>query len=289
MRAVRRITIFLILALIIGWSFKVLFFDGSSWDITGTVAKKKVTAPMTEEIRSFSLSGFSESGKKTWQVEGKTANILSESIALSEVDADIYGEKVKANITSDSGMFDRKTNDIELIGNVVMVTDEGTRLTTDKMAWQAQQELITTDEHVLIERSDMDIDGTGASARPNLKVAQLNKDIRVNVKDPVAVITCDGPLQVDYNNNVAYFNNNVKLDDGKTQIDADKSTAYFDPERRTLSKVVSQGNVKIRRGENETYAEELTYFPEEGRVLLTGRPKIMINSTEDIADKGKVQ
>lgn len=254
---------------------------------TNSEVSGNVSAPLTEQVRSFSLSGFSESGKKTWLVKGKSADILSDVINLYDIDADSYGEKVTVNLKSDEGVFDRSSNNIKLKKNVVIVTDEGTRLTTDTLSWDAKQELISTADYVFIERKDMDIEGTGASTQPDLKMAKLNKDIKVDIKDPPAVITCDGPLEVDYDKNIAYFYDNVKLIDKETTIDTDKATAYFKPKSRALTKVLCEGNVKIVRGEDITYADGLTYLPDEGRVILTGRPKIFIRSGDELLKKGK--
>jgi len=288
MRPPRRL-IFLILLLILsaGYFSSKGFFKKR--DVNS--GRKRISAPqapLTEQVRSFSLSGFSETGKKTWEVEGKSADIMSDVINLSDIDADSYGEEVTVNLKSDEGVFDRKTNNIRLKKNVVIITDEGTTLTTDTLDWDASQELISTKDYVFIERKDMDIEGTGASAKPNLKIAQLDDDVRVDVKDPPAIITCDGPLEIDYDKNIAYFYNNVKLvDDKDTTINTDKATGYFDPKSHTLSKVFCQGNVKIVRGKDVTYADELTYLPDEGRVILTGRPKIIISGGKELIEGSK--
>jgi LPS export ABC transporter protein LptC len=240
---------------------------------------------VTEQVKSFSITGFSDSGKKAWEMEGKSANIFSDIIDLSDINANSYGDDVKVNLKADEGVFDRTSNNIELRKNVIIVTDEGTTLTTEVLNWDAAKELVHTDEHVFIQRKDMDIAGTGASAKPDLKIARLDKNISVNTKDPPALITCDGPLEIDYDKNVAYFNNNVKLIDSETTIDTDKATAYFQPKEKSLKKVVCKGNVMITRGKDVTYADLLTYLPGEGRVILEGRPKIVIRDTEGLLQK----
>jgi len=287
MRPPRRLIFLILLLIICAAYFSSKGFFKKRAVNTGREHVNAPQAPLTEQIRSFSLSGFSEAGKKTWKVEGKSADIMSDVINLSDIDADSYGEEVTVNLKSDEGVFDRSTNNIRLKKNVVIVTDEGTTLTTDTLDWDAKQELISTEDYVFIERKDMDIEGTGASAKPNLKIAQLDNDVRVDVKDPPAIITCDGPLELDYDKNIAYFYNNVKLVDKETTIDTDKATGYFDPKSHTLSKVFCEGNVKIVRGEDITYADQLTYLPDEGRVILTGRPKIIISSGEELIEKGK--
>lgn len=263
------------------------FSKNADPEMTAVVSKPQRSDSKTEQMQSFSICSFSESGKKTWEAKGKSADILSDIINLSDINANSYGDEVKVNLRAEQGVFNRTNNNLELKENVVAVTNEGTKLTTQRLCWNAKEELIDTDEHVLIEREDMDLEGIGGSAKPNLKRAQLNKDVKLKMKDRATVITCDGPLEVDYNGNVSYFHNNVKLDDGKVQIYSDKSTAYFDPKRRLLTKVFCEGNVEIVRGEDVTYAEEMTYLPDQGRVILTGRPKIVIHSPDELLQEPK--
>ena len=243
--------------------------------------------PAGERVKVFSIAGFSDSGKKAWEMHGKSADIFSDIINLSDIYADSYGDNVKVNLKADKGVFDRKTNNIELKDNVRIVTDEGTTLDTETLNWDAKEGIVYTDTRVFIKRKEMDIAGTGALSRHSLKLAQLDSDINVDLKDPPAVITCDGPLEIDYEKNIAYFNNNVKVVDKETSISTDKATAYFEPKKRSLKMVFCQGNVSIKRGEDVTYAEQLTYLPGEGRVMLEGRPKIIIRGTEGLLQKYK--
>ena len=240
-----------------------------------------------EKVKVFSISGFSNSGKKTWEMHGKSADIFSDIIDLYNINADSYGDNVKVSLKADKGVFNRKTNDIKLTSNVRIVTDEGTALSADTLSWDAKEGFVYTDERVFIKRKEMDIAGTGALSRHSLKLAQLDHDINVDLKNPPAVITCDGPLEVDYEKNIAYFNNNVKVVDKETSIKTDKAIAYFEPKKKSLKMVFCQGNVIIERGEDITYAKQLTYLPGEGRLMLEGRPKIVIRGTANLLQKYK--
>lgn len=286
MKFLRNLIIFALIILA-GWYLKNSLFEDEEDARINSMPAEITEEDLTENVKSFSISGFADSGKKTWEMEGKSANILDEVIDLSDITANSFGEDVKVNLKADEGAFARTNNNIKLKNNVVIVTDEGTTLKTDTLNWDAKKELVHTDDELLIQRKDMDITGTGASAKPDLRLAQIDKDVTVKTKDPQAVITCDGPLEVDYDKNIAYFNKNVRLVDKETTIDTDKATAYFDPKNKSLAKVFCEGNVTIKRGEDVTYAKMLTYLPEEGRVLLEGRPKIIIRNTEEIIQKSK--
>ena len=111
------------------------------------------------------------------------------------------------------------------------------------------------------------------------------------------VITCDGPLDVEYEKNVATFRNNVKVDRGDNQIYCDRLDVYFIMKKDALpaptadasnlmggkiDKIVAKGNVKIVRGENVSYSEEATYSALDKKIILSGRPKLVIYSKEEV-------
>ena len=254
---------------------------------------------ITQELRSFSISGFSEDGKNRWQVEGESADILSETVNMRAIKAKSSGKKIGMVLTADEGTFFKTSKDVELRKNVIANTDEGTTLKADKLKWLAETERIVTDDYVYIQREDIDVSGRGVEATPAMKKVQLNRDIKMTIHSALVkkdgsgdtgkagaeretVITCDGPLEVDYQNHFSIFNKNVIVEDKEGRIFADKVIAYIDPEQRKLSKVVAKGNVKIIHRQNISYSDEAIYLANEGRVILAGRPKVVIYSTDEL-------
>lgn len=96
------------------------------------------------------------------------------------------------------------------------------------------------------------------------------------------VITCDGEVQFDYEKNQAYFNDNVKVVSDDGNIDADKITVNLDSSTKKIHNIVAEGNVKITRGENITYSDKATYIEGDKKIVLTGRPKLIIYQEGDI-------
>ena len=145
----------------------------------------------------------------------------------------------------------------------------------------------------------MDISGTGAKAVPDMKRVWLNQDVKMKiypdknidsksdngtssmVKSPM-IITCDGPLYVDYQNNISYFNKNVVVQDKDGKIFADKVIAYIDPERKRIYKAKALGNVKIVHKQNVSYSNKAIYLVDEGKAILIGRPKVVIYSADKV-------
>lgn len=260
----------------------VLLFNGC--------AKKETRAPEPSEeevamegeqkIMSFSLAGYEEGGKKKWEVEGKSADVMADVVNLTEVEAKTYGEETNVTLVADRGTFNRTSSDVHLESNVVATSTEGTTLTTDVLNWKNNEERVYTDKFVKVTREGMETTSTGAEAHPNLKEVEFKKDVKVVTGKPQTVITCDGPMEVDYGKNFAVFDNKVKVEDERGQLYCDKATAYYDSKMRQITKVVAQGNVKIVRGGSWTFSDEAVYLAKEEKIILTGSPKVVIYPEE---------
>ncbi|MCM8762793.1 MAG: LPS export ABC transporter periplasmic protein LptC [Candidatus Omnitrophica bacterium] len=254
-----------------------------------------------QQLSEFNLVSYGERGKKLWEISGKSADILSDIVKLTQITASVYGAEETVNLNADEGSFDRGQNKIHLEKNVVITTTKGAKLVTDSLDWDRKTEIVSTKDTVNLERQNMIAAGQGAEAQPNLKKFSLQKDVEVQIKaeeenspknDTLGrkiFITCDGPLEVDYEKNLAVFKNKVAVDDGTMQLYSDVMDVYFNPAKDEKSKgmagidkIVAKGNVKIVRGENTSYSQEATYLAKDKKIILTGKPKLVIYSTEGL-------
>lgn len=230
--------------------------------------KAKVSAPLPSEeeagmsaeqkMMAFSLSGFEKTGKKKWEVQGKSADIMSEVVNLTDVVAKAYGDQTDMTLTADKGSFNRATNDAHFESNVTVTGTNGTKMTTDALDWKNAEQKVITDKPVEMksEAKDLADDGTGAKAP--------------------TVIICDGPMEIDYGKSYAVFNTNVKVTDDRGQLFCDTATAYYDAKTKQVSKITAKGNVKIIRAGSWTYSDEAVYLAPEQKIILTGSPKVTI-------------
>ena len=88
-----------------------------------------------------------------------------------------------------------------------------------------------------------DVEGLGALVMPQKKWAVINKNVKMSDKNG-RVITCNGPLEVDYEERKAILKNNVKIIDTEGTMYADEMIAYFDSDKRQIEKIEWLGNVK---------------------------------------------
>lgn len=273
-------------------------------------------APSDQTISDFSLAGYGEKGKKTWDLAGKTADIFTDTVKLSEVVGNLYGKEENIRLTADEGDFNKVSGKVHLEDNVVITTSSGTRMFTKSLDWDRKNQQVTTDEVVCIKRDTMVATAKGAWGDPTLKSVSLKKNVRLDIipaakgspvsgKDKI-IITCDGPLEIDYAQNVAKFRDNVKVDREDSQIFSDTLDLYFltaDPAKKDepaakdvsgaggmmgmgskIDKIVCRGHVRVIRGENVSNSEEAVYSAVDNKLVLTGQPKLLIYSTKDFSN-----
>ena len=56
---------------------------------------------------------------------------------------------------------------------------------------------------------------------------------------------------------------------------------YFDSEQSKIKKILCIGNVEIVQGENKTYAQKAEYNASDQKLILTGRPKLILLTEGD--------
>jgi LPS export ABC transporter protein LptC len=85
-------------------------------------------------------------------------------------------------VTGDEGDFDQETKDVELRGNVVLVSSDGLRLETERLRWQADEQRAWTDAPVVIYRSGAVVHGTGFESRVAEEVSSIKGRVRATFK-----------------------------------------------------------------------------------------------------------
>ncbi|MBL7151176.1 MAG: LPS export ABC transporter periplasmic protein LptC [Candidatus Omnitrophica bacterium] len=273
------------------------------------------TQESDQQINDFNLVGYGERGKKSWDLAGKTANIFTDVVKLQDVEGNLYGKEEDVNLLADKGDFNKKDGKIHLEDNVVITTTSGMKLTTDSLDYDRKNQLMTTPDIVNIARENLTAVARGASGDPGLKKVALKEEVRLDIipatakdeplgsKKEKIIITCDGPLEIDYEKNIAEFNKNVKVDRDNSQIYSDKMIVYFIPGEKkaagtkedaaakdtsaglmtsSIDKIFARGNVKVVRGENTSYSDEAIYNTADSKIILQGRPKLILYSTEEM-------
>ena len=248
-------------------------------------------AEVSQKIEGFNLEGYAESGSKSWDIKGDKADIVGNQVAVTNVNANSYGDQ-DMNLTAKQGTIDKSTGNVKLKQDVVITAERGTVMKTDTLDWQRQKDLVRTDDPVTIEDKSMHLQGIGMEAHPGLKDATLKSDVMADIqaesnthKNNRIQITSDGPMEIDQNTMTAVFTVNVVATEPATgrELKADRMEVLFDEQTRKIKQITCTGNVEVQQGNNITRSENLVYKADEQRMVLTGRPKLLLDPGDNNA------
>lgn len=236
-----------------------------------------------QKFNGFNLQGYDDEGGKAWEVNGDTANIVGSEIILSNVDANTFGED-RMNVVAKTGVVDQTSGKMHLEEDVVITSEGGQQLTTDSLDWNRNKDLVTTEDDVLITGDKMMASGTGMRAQPGLKLAKIHKDVTVIIdteqenKEEIkkVTITSDGPMVINQLKSIATFDVNVVAFQDDQTLKADHMEIHFDQEMKGIQEMVCTGNVEIEQGENRSFAEKAVYTAATKKLVLSGRPKLIL-------------
>ncbi|MBI4387722.1 MAG: LPS export ABC transporter periplasmic protein LptC [Candidatus Omnitrophica bacterium] len=230
-----------------------------------------------QKVYRFSFSKYDTNGKKELEIEGDSADILAKNILFTNVLAKAFAEDSPITITADSGVFDKTTNNVHLQKNVIATTNTGTRLLTEELEINPAGKTVETAVHAKVKRENIHVEGIGASGDSQLKKVNFKKNVTVVVQNldtetkAPTIITCDGPLEIDYERNIAHFSQNVVAKDERGKLFADFMDVFYNQSTKKIYKIIATGNVIIiNKDGHQTYSDNAIYLAEDGKIILGG-------------------
>ena len=247
---------------------------------------------VSQTIESFDLSGFNPNGSKDWDVKGKTAYIEDTTMRFDGIEAHGYTEGDVIKVTSDKGEYDQRTGNLLLKDNVVAKSTTGAKIITDKALWETETNTIKADGPVLAIKGSSVAKSKGAEVKINDNKIDMKENVAVEIErdengEKVKTsITCEGPLNVNYKDKIAVFNDNVVVHDKDTVIYSDKLFVYFNNDENKITSIVAKGSVRIVKGDNETRGQEARYDVSTQELTMMGRPTVLFYGEDDNASFG---
>lgn len=104
--------------------------------------------------------------------------------------------------------------------------------------------------------------------------------------EPQTTITCDGNMDMHYEENKAIFHDRVVVEDPRMKMTADEMTVYFDPKSKDIEKVIAEGSVNFKKEDKSAKAAHAVYTALDGKVILTGSP--MVKKGENVMTGEKI-
>jgi len=136
------------------------------------------------QIRDFVFTEVGE-GNSKWEVKAQTAKYYKkENYALfDKVQIKLTTEEKKIyTMTGDKGKMLTDKKNIEISGNVVIVSETGDRFTTDHLNYSDAEKKFYTEAPVMMESKTMKIKGVGLTLYMNTGELNLSSAIKANIK-----------------------------------------------------------------------------------------------------------
>ena len=163
---------FLILTLVVSYELSAVTFLGCGEKLKPTVVPISGNLPDQESWNSTIT--FSDSGVVKGVLKAGHAivfNNQNKTFLGDSVRVDFFDDKGvhTSFLTSDSGIVDDQTNNLEAIGNVYANNDSGTSLWTQRLYWNNKTQKVTSDAFVRIVSPKETIEGIGFQSDRDLR------------------------------------------------------------------------------------------------------------------------
>jgi LPS export ABC transporter protein LptC len=121
----------------------------------------------------------------TWQLEADQAEAYENTgkTLLRKVRIRIQEPDRSWIVTGDEGEMAQESKDVELRGNVVLISSDGLRLETARLRWDADGKRAWTDDPVILRQKGAVVHGTGLDARVGDRNTEIKGRIRATFSE----------------------------------------------------------------------------------------------------------
>ena len=181
----RRLPAAAALAFVLALTFVMALGTGCDSERAGAPGGSRSRAD--QEIDGFTLTQTQE-GTRVWSLSAENALVYEDAdrVELTTLRIDFFDDKgeVRSTLTADEGVLERRTNDIEVLGDVVVYAADGTILTTEKLTWNEMTGKIESDREVRVTKGKDVMTGVGVEADPDLRNIRVMSEFKAWVRTP---------------------------------------------------------------------------------------------------------
>jgi len=130
-------------------------------------------------------------GQKRWEMNADSARLYqSQKQAYADaIFSQFYKkDKLVSTLTADKAIINTESNATQADGHVELVTENGSKLETEKLNWDPTTDEIKTDSRVHIYKGTDDITATGLVADTQLNNIRFVKDVHTQVRDANEIV-----------------------------------------------------------------------------------------------------
>jgi LPS export ABC transporter protein LptC len=140
-----------------------------------------------QQVRDFVLTE-TDQGTPVWTLYAREASTYTarNTVIARSIRVDFFDDDGKrtSELTANEGEINQRTRDMTAIGNVVIQTTEGTRMSSDVLSFDNRRQLILApdDQLVRVERASDVLTGYGFQSDPELQRFEFKRQVRARLQ-----------------------------------------------------------------------------------------------------------
>jgi LPS export ABC transporter protein LptC len=157
--------------------------------------KLGVSKPAGSSLSNVTLTEYDAKGKQIWEVKAVRAeyNQVTHATDISQVTGKFFRDgKLIMQVTGDKGAVNQANRVITIQGRAKAIAlQEKVVVTSEKLSWQSDLDLLTATEKVKVEKPDRKITITGKAlkAKPSINEFKVEQDvIAISAEPPLKLI-----------------------------------------------------------------------------------------------------
>ena len=137
-------------------------------------------APSTADLQIKEVDLEEEAKGVRWRLKAELALMFDKAgqTLLRKVVANVYQRERSWTIVGEEGELDRATNNVQVRGNVVVTSNDGLRLETAVLRWEAEAKRLWTDTPVTLTRNGSIVLGSGLDVRMADEATTISGPVR---------------------------------------------------------------------------------------------------------------
>ncbi len=120
-------------------------------------------------------------GQKTWELEAKSVRQYQDQnmMVLEDVKVTFYSKEGRTFfLTGNQGMVHQDSKNMELVGDVVLTSDDGYRLKTHSVSYRNSEKVVSTPDPVEIEGEQLQLTGKGTLVKMEDKMFRILSQVK---------------------------------------------------------------------------------------------------------------
>ncbi len=124
-------------------------------------------------------------GQKTWELEAKSVRQYQDQnmMVLEDVKVTFYAKEGRTFfLTGNQGKVHQDSRNMELVGDVVLTSDDGYRLKTHSVSYRNSEKVVSTPDPVEIEGEQLQLTGKGMLVKMEDKTFRILSQVKTQLR-----------------------------------------------------------------------------------------------------------